>query len=101
MKLHPVGPICSRPAVALVRRDGKCNLEAIDSPQYPESPRGEELREARLASSISMGDLARKLGIGPAELSGLEHGRFTTDAEGWAEAKRAIIDLTDDDEAWP
>lgn len=74
--LIDVEPVGTRTFRALVRRSsGPCAMEDVTEPKYPASPRGELLRRQRVDAGVSLGALARALGITAADLSGLEHGR--------------------------
>ena len=86
LRIRHVTPIATRRGCAFVTRECGCGVEERDFPVYPNSERGEHLRQARVAAGIYLGELARKLGIGAAELSGLERGRNDTDEAGWREA---------------
>lgn len=52
---------------------------------YPESARGDALREARVEADLSMGQAARSVNISVVEWSSLEHGRLTLSDEQWTE----------------
>lgn len=72
-KVEPVGERTFR---ALVKpRSGPCTFQDVTEPTYPDEPRGEKLRQARIAISKGVDTVARKLGIGPADLSAVEFGR--------------------------
>ena len=83
-----VTPLRVEKALAFVCPGG---LREVDSPVYPEHPRGKALRSLRVACDVTLGDAARIAGITPAQLSGLEHGRYAlaNDTE-WCELYAVI-----------
>jgi len=81
--IRPVTPISTRRGCAFVTRKTGCGVEEVDFPVYPASEHGERLHRERVAAGLTLGELARRLGIGAAELSGLERGRNDTDERGW------------------
>ncbi len=95
LKIRKVEPIGKRRTVAFVDRrspDGEGlvgGLEQIELNVYPASPRGEELRDARVAADVSLGEAARAAGIRVSEWSGIETGHGY-EPEDWAEAFKAI-----------
>jgi hypothetical protein len=46
----------------------------LELPEYPASPGGERLRQARLRAAYSLREAARWMGLRPVELSSLERG---------------------------
>jgi hypothetical protein len=90
MKLVSVEPVRKRRSLAFVDWAGGGDLRQVESATYPASPRGRALRDARVDASVSLGDLARKLGIRAVELCKLEHGELTTDEAGWTECFAAV-----------
>ena len=92
----PVAPLRSEKTRAFVRRTSGCELETVDSPVYPEHPKGRELREARVNGPrhVTIGQAARHLKMAPADYSGLEFGRmtFATESE-WASALAMVREL--------
>jgi hypothetical protein len=82
----PVEPSGTRRTVAFVTlTGGKCGgLQEVELPEYPESTRGERLRQRRVSLGLSLGVLSERLGITPSQLSGLEYGRNTLSEEDWA-----------------
>lgn len=95
MKLIPVAPIGTRRSVAFVCGPRTSGLRDTEEPTYPPSPRGDALRElrAREGDHVTIGEAARLLGIGPADLCSLEYGRATLSDEDWIEAERLIREL--------
>ena len=77
-------------------RESGCGFEYVDSPVYPPSPHGDELRAARTKGQrhVTLGDAARHLRIGTTDMSGLERGSrtFATESE-WASALAMIKEL--------
>lgn len=91
LTLIPVEPIGTSRAVGFEEyADGSGGLVARDNKVYPSSHGGRLLRDARRRRSVSIRDAARLLGIGCAELSGLELGRFTLSAADWSAALHEI-----------
>lgn len=87
-----VEPIGDRVGVAFVcLAAGTGGFRNMVSNVYPESPRGEALRVARLAAGQTLGSAARALGMSPVDLSGLEMGRRTLDDAGEWDRATAII----------
>ena len=88
----PVEPIGHTPTAAFVEcaDRSKSGLRLVDWPEYPPSPRGDALRQARKAAGVTLGDAARRAGIRVSEWSGLELGSYTTDAAGWAAVRLCI-----------
>lgn len=88
-KVHPidVAPIGKRKAVGFRCPGGYAEWE---EPVYPESPRGEALRESRVRYGVGLRELANRLGLSPVEVSNLERGRSTLTAEGWAVAMKIV-----------
>jgi hypothetical protein len=65
----------------------------VERHQYPHSPRGDNLREMRVASRVTLREAADALGLRAEELSGLEHGRYCfADASAWESAMVTIIE---------
>ena len=64
---------------------GSCRPGPIETPVYPPSPRGEELRALRQARGISPRRAAQQLGIDAVIIYDLELGRATLPDEQWAE----------------
>lgn len=59
------------------RLDGSCGVETFEVDLYPESPRGAAFRDRRVALGLTLGQVARTLGVSPADLAGVEAGRKT------------------------
>lgn len=70
-----------------------CEWRDVDSPTYPPSPEGEELRRLRVrVADLVLREAARRLGLSPAELSGLERGSLTfVDPRGWSLARSLLL----------
>lgn len=95
MKLIPVEPIGTRRSMALVKHaSGPCTIEGVELPEYPPSPRGRALRDARVAKAIGVRDLAHVLGISAVQLGELERGRLVTDDAGWDEAMARVKEMS-------
>ena len=83
----PVTPLGHRPGMVFVRG----GMEPVTMPEYPPSPNGVRLRNARIGTRIgpkedgykSLGEAAHGTGISVAELSGLENGSHTMADEEW------------------
>ena len=92
IKVTPVQPIGHTPTAAFVEHAdrSKSGVELIDWPEYPPSPHGDWLREARKAAGLTLGEAARRAGISVSEWSGLETGSHTTDNAGWSEARLCL-----------
>ena len=92
IKVTPVQPIGHTPTAAFVEHAdrSKSGVELIDWPEYPPSPHGDRLREARQAAGLTLGEAARRAGISVSEWSGLETGSRTTDNAGWSEARLCL-----------
>jgi len=85
----PVGKYKSQAFVTMV--GGRCGgLQEIECYDYPPSPEGERLRQARRTAGIGLGEAARLLGLTPAGVSGLEQGRYTLTRPQWALALTAL-----------
>ena len=94
MKLEKVASTGATRTLAFVDyADRSGEMKEVDLLVYPPHPQGDRLREARVQVSVSMGELAKVLGITAAELSGLEHGSYTTDQAGWDECWTALYEL--------
>jgi len=76
-------PTGERTGMAFVSRAAGCTYEAVTSATYPPNEAGERLRNLRVEAGRSLGEAARLLGVGVAELSGIEWGRmrFEKDAD--------------------
>ena len=87
-EIKKVEPVGTRTYRALVKRaSGPCTLDDVTEPAYPPSPQGENLRRTRVASAMSVRELAKALGIGVVDLSAVEHGRAVfVDANDWDRA---------------
>lgn len=46
----------------------------LELPEYPPNPNGKRLREARVGAGCSLREAARRMGLRPVELSGIERG---------------------------
>jgi hypothetical protein len=90
LRLIPVQPVGTTRSAGFACGPRGCVLDVFESPQYPAHPQGRALRDARVDAHMSLGELARALGIRAVELSELEHGRLTTDAPGWEECMAAV-----------
>lgn len=91
----PAEPIGTTKGVAFVTRRAGCGVEAIETPHYPESREGRDLRAFRVARQVGLGDAARALGFASvATYSDLErgHARFV-DPEDWGRAKALIAEV--------
>lgn len=88
MAMVPVPSSGTRKSHAFV--DGERNghrfgeFREIEMPEYPPSPKGEELRKLRLQIPYSLRQAAAVLKVGVVQLSGLERGTITyTTNEEW------------------
>jgi hypothetical protein len=86
----PVTPSGTTRSAVMVPCECGCGPMVEYVPTYPPSPRGQALRDARLAAGFSMGQLSRALGIRVSAVSDLERGRNTTDGAGWAAIYAAL-----------
>lgn len=80
----PVAPVGSHESLAFVNPpppDG-C-LQRVTVKDYPPSPRGEALRDTRLALDLGFRTAADVLGLRPSEVSALERGSATLSADDW------------------
>lgn len=83
--LHPI-------AVPPARRDGvgydcgkdRSRVFRDDLPTWDPTPENVKARSLRRASGLTLGEVSRAVGIGVAEVSGLEYGAQTLTAEEWA-----------------
>lgn len=88
--LDPVQPVGTRKATGFVdRTDGTGGVESWDELVYPPHPEGESFRGLRRSLEISIGEAARRLGIKPSEVSGLEFGRVVPRA-GWEQLRARL-----------
>ena len=86
--LIPVSPIGTERARGIVTRESGCSFAEWDEPIYPDPP--PDIRTIRLEEcELSMGQVARALGIRASDVSGLEHGRFIP-ACGWDEYRNRL-----------
>jgi hypothetical protein len=91
IRILPVTPIATRRGMAFASfENGSSGVIERDFHEYPPSPRGAKLRDARFRQACTLGRLARAIGIGTAELSGLERGSNTTDESGWRACYEAL-----------
>ncbi len=81
----PVEPIERGESLAFVDGPGHHGVAPMPTARYPKSPRGEGMRDLRRLTGATLGDVARALNLSTPEVSGLEHGRYTTDDAGWSE----------------
>lgn len=87
-RIIPVTPLRWEKHFAFVNPGG---AQMVDTPIYPEHPRGETLRSLRMACDIYMRDAGRLVGITAEQLSGLEHGRYTLENDTvWCELFAAL-----------
>lgn len=95
MRLIPVAPIGTHRSVAFVCGPRTSELRDTEEPTYPPSPRGAALRElrAREGAHVTLGEVARMLGVRASDVSSLELGGATLSAEDWDEAERLIREL--------
>lgn len=77
LTLYPVDPTGDRPGVGRSWRPQR-------EPEYPYSPGGEMLREARLARHLTLLQAAGLLGLRTAEVAALERGSARLDERQWA-----------------
>lgn len=85
-----VEPIGTRKTPAFVDyADGTGELKTLDRPVYPASPDGEAFRRLRVERGVSLREAARRLGISPADVSGLEFGRVVP-RDGWTVVRECI-----------
>lgn len=70
-----------------------CEWKDIDSPKYPPSPEGEELRRLRVhEADLVLREAAKRIGITPSELSSLERGSAVfADPGGWELARTLLL----------
>lgn len=77
MKITPVDPLGTQLGYAHVQRaDGPHTWEQRQVPVYPSGTvaRGRQLREQRARLGVTMGELARHLGVSVADVSRIERG---------------------------
>ena len=48
------------------------------------------MRELRVSRGLSLMDACKLLDLGPAQVSGLETGRYNTDTKGWMEVAKKL-----------
>lgn len=87
----PVEPLGSRETTGFVDGPGHHGVGTIKVHSYPKSEGGECVRDFRREHGISIGDLARALRIGVAEMAGIERGSHTTDTAGWMEIMTVLF----------
>lgn len=75
MKLIDIAPIGTREGLTF---HGTFTMQV-----YPDSPGGRAFRDARVAAGLTLGEMARRLGLRPAELSAVERGSMRP--ENWHE----------------
>lgn len=70
-----------------------CEWRDVDSPTYPRSVEGEELRRLRVhEADLVLREAAKRLGLSPSELSGLERGSLTfVEPGGWELARTLLL----------
>jgi len=76
------------------RDPAKSGLQTVEITRYADYPFGGWLRDGRIRVGMRLGEFAYLAGLAVRELSGLEHGRLATDADGEA-AIRALIAVLD------
>jgi hypothetical protein len=88
--LDPVTPIGTRRASGFASfTDGTSGAHEWEEAIYPPHPEGREFAAFRIALGMSLRETARRLGVNPSEVSGLEFGRFVP-RDGW-DALRARL----------
>lgn len=93
IKVLPVEPLSTGEAPAFVDGPGAHGVAMMPTATYPQSPRGEAIRDFRRTYELKLGDVARALCIGSADLSGIERGSKTTDQAGWEEIQTVMFRL--------
>lgn len=93
-----VQPIGTERAVGLAMRSTpgggrRCAFMDTELPSYPESPEGAELRRLRVHDAdLTLREAAKRLGLSPSELSGLERGSLTfVEPGGWEYARTLLL----------
>lgn len=89
----PVEPLSTETTLAFVDGPGVHGVAEVPTATYPDSPQGDRVRELLCEHDVSLGDLARALRICTSDLSGIERGRRMTDAAGWAEIERCVLEI--------
>lgn len=87
LELKPVKPVGREKTFVLGQRTDGTPFYHIDMDIYPDCPEARELRDLRVRRRLGVRQAARRLGIPPSKLYGLESGRYTCD---WEEAKRLL-----------
>jgi hypothetical protein len=72
------------------KADGSCSWATWVEPVYAPSPQGAALHELRVALGLTIGQAARTLGIGPADMSALEWGRAEPEGDNWDYVRRML-----------
>lgn len=91
MKVIEIMPIGKHKAWAFVTRADGCGVDEIEVNEYPPSPAGEDARKLRVECGLRLHDVAKALGVGAAEVSGVERGSHVP--ENWAAWVFGIVKL--------